>query len=146
MTFEDHLAHWFCGDAEAVDFAVQAWDAAQLWDDLVDEGKCRDMQALLAWLAFDKEDQPFFRDHGHILRPVMRSVYLQWTAANVLERGDRQDVQKAWMLRAGIYGLFHVMAGLCGGDAWAREIGPDIWRQYGETADALAEEFSCPVR
>lgn len=143
MTMNDAMERWFLGNAEAVHFALQAWDAAQLWDDLIDEGTCRDTNALLAWLAFDKEEHPFFLEHCETLRPVMLSVYLQWTAANVLERGEENDVWLAWVLRAGVYGLFHVIARLCGGDVWAREIGPEIWRFYAERLAGFREEMAC---
>lgn len=142
-TLNSRMAHWFRGDELAVDFALQSWDAAQLWDDLIDEGQAHsDTQALLAWLAFGKEDHPFFKAHAATLRPVMESVYLQWTAANVLELGGEEDVTLAWVLRAGIYGLWHVMARICGGEAWAREIGPTIWRTYGETLAGYRKEMA----
>ncbi len=140
MKLEDHYRVWFRGDEDAVRFASDAFDAAQEWDDLEDEGKCRH-NALLNWLAFDKEYDPFFTRHASILRPVMKSVALQWSVANVL---DHEDVTKSYMLRAGIYGLFHIMAWLCGGPNWADEIGPEIYRMYGETLAELKEEL-CPV-
>jgi len=135
---EQHMERWFCGDMEAVSFAVAMWDTAQLWDDVVDEKQAS--PALVQWLAFGMDRDPFFRRHGAEIKPVMRSVYLQWTAANVLERGVGDDLSKAYVLRAGLYGLWHFMAELTGGMQWAVEIGPEIWRMYGETlADFMME-------
>lgn len=141
MTLNDQFAIWFKGDDEACTFAAQLWTAAQEWDDLHDEGKCENHNALLSWLAFGKEYTPYFAKHAQILRPVFLTVYLQWRAANVLERGDEGDVAKAYMLRAGLYSMWHVMAWIAGGDDWAAEVGPEIYRSYGETPAELWKEF-----
>lgn len=141
MTLNDRFAVWFKGDDEACTFAAQLWTAAQEWDDLHDEGKCENHNALLSWLAFGKEYTPYFAKHAQILRPVFLNVYLQWRAANVLERGDESDVAKAYMLRAGLYSMWHMMAWIAGGDDWAAEVGPEIYRSYGETPAELWKEF-----
>ena len=138
MTLEDKMLEWFRGDKDAVRFASLAFEACQSWDDLEDEGNTNH-NALVNWLAFDKEYDPFFQRYASILRPVMMSVYLQWSAANVL---DHEDVTKSYMLRAGIYGLFHMIARLCGGHDWAVDVGPEIYREYGETLDELRKEFA----
>lgn len=141
MTQNDNLRRWLRGDEAAYAFAVALWDAAQEWDDLEDEGRCRH-NALLSWMAFGKEYQPFFAAHAHILRPAMLSMYLQWRAANVLDRGDRSDVAKSFMLRAAIYQVWHLMTWIVGGDDWAAECGPEIYRSYGETPEALWREMN----
>lgn len=142
MSLSDKFAQWFQGDKEAVAFAEVLWAATQEWDDLEDEGRCDNHNALLSWLAFGKEYTPYFAQNAHLLRPAILQMYLSWTAANTLERGEKLDVQKAYMLRAGIYGVWHLMAWIEGGDNWAVEIGPDIYRTYGETPEELIEEFS----
>lgn len=131
---------WFKGDDGAVAFAEQVWHAAQEWDDFEDEGKGD--SRLFAWLAFGKEYDPFFKANADIMRPVMLSMYLQWRAANVLDRGTRLDVAKSYMLRAGVYNVWHVMAWVIGGDDWAVEVGPEIYRMYSETPDELWKEFN----
>ena len=141
MMLEDKFREWFKSHPGAVDFALQLWTATQEWDDLHDEGRCSDANQLLSWLAFGKEYHPYFAANAHILRPALLSMYLQWRAANVLERGVRADVDKAYMLRAGLYGVFHMIAWVQGGDDWAAEIGPDIYRTYDETPDGLWEEM-----
>jgi hypothetical protein len=141
VTLNDRFTVWFKGDTEACEFAAQLWTASQEWDDLHDEGKCENHNALLSWLAFGKEFTPYFAKNAHILRPVFLSIYLQWRAANVLERGDQSDVAKAYMLRAGLYSMWHMMAWIAGGDDWAAEVGPEIYRSYGETPAELWKEF-----
>lgn len=136
-----HMRVWFKDNEQAIGFAQGLWEAAQEWDDLEDEGECRHNQ-LLAWLAFGKEWQPFFLANSVVLRPAMLNMYLQWRVANVLEHGSRDDVSKAYMLRAGIYGVFHMIAWIVGGDEWAAQVGPDIYRTYAETPESLWEEMN----
>lgn len=142
MTLNDLFAEWFKGDMGAVGFAAQLWDAAQEWDDLHDEGKARNNNTLIAWWAFGKEYDPYFMQWAHILRPIMLNAYLSWLASNELDRGDRNDVAKSYVLRAQIYSVFVAMAWIAGGDAWAAMVGPKIWRAYAETPDELWKEFN----
>lgn len=138
----DNFPRWFCGDEDACAFALVLWNAIQEWDDLHDEGKCENHNALLSWLAFGKEYTPYFSANAHVLRPALLMMYLSWRAANVLERGSRDDVSKAYMLRAAFYQVLHVMAWLAGGDDHAAAVGPEIYRAYGETLDGLIEEMT----
>lgn len=140
MTLEDAFSRWFKGNGAAIHFAQCLWHAAQEWDDFEDEGK-GDMR-LLPWLAFGKEYDPFFAAHAHLLRPAMLTMALQWSASNVLDRGDRNDVAKSYMLRAGIYSVWHLMAWIVGGQDWADEIGPEIYRTYSETPEEIWKEFN----
>lgn len=133
---------WFKGNAQAVEFAAMLWEACQQWDDIEDDGRCENHNALLAWLAFGKEYHPFFSANSAVMRPAMLSMYLQWRAANTLERGDLRDVEKAFMLRAGIYSVWHLMAWIVGGDDWAAAVGPEIYREYAETPQTLWSEFN----
>lgn len=145
MNLEDAMRDWFLGDEDAVRFAASLWDAAQQWDDIEDEGRCANPNGLLAWLAFGKEADPFFMRAAHTLRPVMLTMFLDWQTANVLERsGADDDVAKAWMLRAGIYRVWHAMAWALGGYDHAARVGPAIWRLYGEGLNEFREEMACP--
>ena len=139
----DAMRHWFRGNEAAVSFALNAWEAAQDWDDLHDEGKRSN--ALICWLAFGKEYDPYFQAHADILRPIMLGVCLQWTVANAYEAEPR-SIDKAYMLRAGIYGLFHAIAFIEGGFDWAEEVGPAIYDMYAEPLDDLRKEFECPAQ
>ena len=79
--------------------------------------------------------------HAPVLSPALLGVFLQWQAANVLERGDDDDMNKAYMLRAGIYTLFLTMAWVIGGNTWAAQVGPEIYRTYGETLPGFKKEM-----
>lgn len=142
MTLNEQFRRWFRDDEGAEYFAVRLWEACQKWDDIEDEADTSGINPLLSWLGWGKEYEPYFAANSHILRPVMLSMYLQWRAANVLDRGDRADVAKSYMLRAAIYQVWHVMAWIAGGDDWAAEVGPEIYRTYGETPDDIWREFN----
>lgn len=144
MLLRDVLLGWFIGNEDAADFCMEVFEASQQWDDLVDEGEC-DVNALLAWLAFGKEYNAFFRKHPDILRPALLVMFLQWTAANTLDR-EPEHIHKAYMLRAGVYSIFHLVAWIVGGTDHAEKIGPEIYRHYGETLSGLREEMGCPIQ
>jgi hypothetical protein len=143
---EEHLREWFCGDESAVHFAAQLWRACHEWDDLEDEGKC-DHNSLLQWWAFGKEYHPFFSAHAALLRPSLLTMALSWEAANVLDH-EPDHIAQAYMLRAAIYQVWHLMAWIVGGGDHARKVGPAIYRFYGEheTLDQLKEEMGCPAQ
>lgn len=134
---------WFKGDEVAADFALKLWFAIQEWDDLEDEGSCTSHNALIAWFTFEMPRHPFMRAYGHHLLPVLELAVLQWRAANVLETsGDRDDCNKAYMLRAAYYGVLHSITSCLFGHEYAAEIGPEIYRGYGETALSLWKEIN----
>lgn len=137
----DLIEKWCKGDEHAVSFILTLWEAAQVWDDIHDEGNTAKANDLFSWLAFGKEYHPFFAAHAQILRPAMLSMFLQWKAANALEAGGPRDIEKAYMLRAGFYGVIHLVTWLIAGDAWADECGLEIYQSYGETLEGLKEEI-----
>jgi hypothetical protein len=142
MTLAENFTVWFAGNEAACDFATCLWQACHEWDDLEDEGKC-DHNSLIAWMAFDKDFHPFYSAHASLLQPAMMGMFLSWTAANVLDR-EPAHIAQAYMLRAGIYQVWHLMAWICGGREHAVKVGPSIFRFYGEheTLDMLKEEFA----
>ena len=134
------LQEWLCGDADAVRFACALWEASQEWDDVEDEGAGAHND-VLNWMAFEQMRDPFLRGNAHILQPALLQFYLDWQAANAFERAG-SDLEKAWMLRAGLYRVLHVVAWLIGGHAHAVRVGPEIWRCYGETLDDFKKEMA----
>lgn len=142
MSFEREILRWVRGNEAAADFLLMAWHAAQEWDDIEDDGRAAHGNAAISWLAFGKEYHPFFAAHAALLRPLMLSISQRWRAANVLDRGSREDVEKALMLRAGYYDLIVMCAWIVGGDAWAETCAPEIYRMYGETVESLWKEMN----
>ncbi len=139
-SLHDAMLEWFCDDRDAVAFAEEMFDAAQKWDDVIDDGRIDLVNGLLSHLAFRVNYGPFFKRYEYLLRPALLMIYLNWRDANVLEKGDEADKEKAFMLRAGIYDMFVLMAWIIGGEDHSARVGPEIRRMYGERlADYLKE-------
>lgn len=136
----DEMAGWFLGDEEAIEFASLVWDMVQKWDDVIDDGSMRYANEVFAFIGFRVNYLPFFRRYDYLLRPVMLNAYLKWRDANVLERGDAADLEKAFMLRAGIYDVFAIMAWVIGGETHSQAVGPAIRRFYAERLADFIEE------
>jgi hypothetical protein len=141
VAFTQMFERWFKGNASAMRFCADMVEVAHVWDDLVDGDK--PVSSSVADKTFRKmmleiPANDFYRANFTFLHPVLVMVWAQWDAANSMEthpfRGDRE---KAYMLRASLYQLFHAVAVLCGGLDWAAQIGPEIYRAYGETLETL---------
>lgn len=127
------MVRWFRGDAAAIEFAEQLWDVMQRWDDVLDEGAVDKANDVFQWLGFGMNYLPFFARYETLLRPAMLLAYLGWRDANELElSGDPADDEKAFMLRAGIYDVYALMAWIIGGETHSRAVGPEIRRAYAE--------------
>ena len=147
MTQEDRIAftaafkRWFKGNEAAARFCSDMLEIAHVWDDLVDSDKTvmnDEADRIFRKMVLEVPANEFYRANFGFLHPVMVMVWGQWSAANVMEAhpisGDRE---KAFMLRASLYQLFHACAVLCGGLDWAAQIGPEIYRFYGESLESF---------
>jgi hypothetical protein len=147
MTEQDQIAfttafdRWLKGNQSAMKFCADVLEVAHVWDDLVDGDK--PVAASAADAAFRKmmleiPAGEFYRANFSFLHPVMVMVWAQWSAANGMETYPiRNDREKAYMLRASLYQLFHACAVLCGGLDWAAKVGPEIYRLYGESLESF---------
>ena len=130
------LSPYLKNDQWALQFCIDIMFIAHLWDDLIDRDNFRaaeDINEAFRIALVDIPKNPFYLAHIGDLRPVMMNVILQWQDANVLEKGDKEDRAKAFMLKASVLQLFNYCAYLIGGPAWAFEIGPDLRRLYEES-------------
>lgn len=147
MTEEDQIAftgafyRWFRGNQSAARFCADMAEIAHVWDDLVDADKpvsSAEADRIFRKMVLEVPANEFYRANFGFLHPVMVMVWGQWSAANGMEthpiRGDRE---KAFMLRASLYQLFHACAVVCGGLDWAAQIGPEIYRFYGESLESF---------
>lgn len=136
VAFTQAFFRWFKGNTSAMKFCADLVEISHVWDDLVDCDKA--VSASLADKTFRKmmleiPANGFYRENFAFLHPVMILIWAQWDAANQMEaRPLKNDFVKAYMLRASLYQLFHACAVLCGGLDWASEVGPEIYRLYGE--------------
>ncbi len=146
MTEADQIAftaafdRFFKGNVAAARLCADFVSVAHVWDDLVDADP---VSAETADGAFRKmmieiPANEFYRANFAFLHPVIVMVWAQWDAATRMEEAPAAgDRVKAFMLRASLYQLFHACAVLCGGLDWAREVGPEIYRLYGERLETF---------
>lgn len=139
-TLREAFGIWFRGCEPAVEMCVELVEVAHTWDDLIDRDKYVGPEAVdkaFRTLLFSLPVNKFWQDNAEVLHPVLGSVYLQWTAANVLEKEQQPgDRERAFMLRAALYQLFQTVAACVGGLSWAVEVGPHIYRFYGEKVES----------
>lgn len=142
MTELDQIAltagfkRWFRGCESAARLAALVTEVAHVCDDLIDV----DRDLLPATIArsyrvmlLEIPSNTFYRENFDFIQPLLAMVWLQWSASCVMEREQLEgDREKSYMLRAGLYGLYHGIATIVGGLDWAESIGPDIYRSYGE--------------
>lgn len=136
VVFTRSFDRWFKGNQSAMRFCADVVEISHVWDDLVDADKLvlpkvADSAFRKAMLEIPAND--FYRANFAFLHPVMVMVWAQWDTANAMETHPfKGDLEKAFMLRASLYQLFQACAVLCGGLDWAAQVGPEIYRLYGE--------------
>ena len=129
------LERWMRGNSTAVRLGLMLVEVAHFVDDLVDGDFVPPARAacLARMMLLEIPSNVFYRENYVYLQPLLGHCWLQWQASNCMEAepgpGDRE---KCYMLRASLYGLFHGMAVIAGGLDWAEEVGPEIYRTYGE--------------
>lgn len=132
---------WFCGNVAAMRAAALLTQAAHVWDDLVDGDKTvSPVEASNAFriVMVELPTNHFYRANFDAIHPIVASVWLQWAAATTMESAPAPgDREKCYMLRAGLYQLYHTFALLTGGVEWAEKIGPEIYRAYGESLESF---------
>lgn len=140
----DRMMAWYRGNEHAVQLSLDIYAVAQTWDDLIDRDRevSRDeITETFRRLIYTMPTNPFYAAHAHELAPLMHDMMLRWMVANQLESDQNPgDLEKAWMLRAGVYQVFVYIASLAVDAAWAAVVGVDIWRCYGETLEQFIHE------
>jgi hypothetical protein len=126
---------WFKGNQAAMRLAAHLTEAAHFIDDLIDGDFVPPASArrCARLMLLEIPSNVFYRGNYEFLQPLLAQCWLQWLASDQMEREPQpEDRPKCYMLRASLYGLFHGMAVIVGGLDWAEEIGPEIYRTYGE--------------
>jgi hypothetical protein len=89
-------------DPAAIAFVTLLGDTAELFDDVVDKDKPVTDAAVARVLFFVLTDlpvNPFFERHKLQLVPLMHMAINAWLDANDLEKGDKTDRARAYVLR-----------------------------------------------
>ena len=140
--FTNAFNKFFKGNASAVSLALMLIEVSHAWDDLIDgdEVSKDDINKVFKYLIFDIPTNPVYRAIPSMPDHLL-NVFLRWRDATQMETEGDPDLEKTYMLRAGLYDMFSLIAFYMYGDEWAQEIGPEIRKLYGETLDSLKGEF-----
>lgn len=145
QTFIDFFTSVY-SNSNAVNLSMMLIEVAHIWDDLIDKDNPvsdDDINLAFRYLIYDIPINPIYRAIPS-LPDHMLNVYLRWRDATVMERNNPtdHDLEKCFMLRAGIYDIFAIIAFYIAGDEASKAIGPSIRRLYGETMAELKKEFN----
>lgn len=138
------LSAIYQGNQDAVELSLMLYNVAQVWDDIVDGEAvtARDVNA-----AFVDALVKIPTNRIYQLMPELPyhiyNVFLRWRDATNMENNhpSENDMHKCYMLRAGLFDIFALIAAKMFGDDYAAEVGVTIRRLYGETFESYSQEF-----
>lgn len=144
QAFDELFNEIYKGNEQAKQLSFDLIQVSQTWDDLIDKDiEVSDDQINSAFIKsiFEMQANPLWHQMGmayHVL-----NVYLRWRDATIIERSQHSDddLNKCYMLRAGMYDLFVLIAYFLFGDEWAKIAGPVVRRFYGETLEDYKKEI-----
>lgn len=123
------------GNADATKLSFDLLNIAHTWDDLIDKDKeITDDAINKAFLdsLYTVQLNPLY---GLDIASSVLNCFLRWQDANAIEKDPRSthnDLAMAWMLRAGLFDIFVLLATKLYGLSWAKEIGVAVRKAYGE--------------
>lgn len=133
MTDNEFLLYAYKGSQAAVDLALDYVRFSQVYDDLIDRDKAIAPTALtheLVYLLLVKIPRnPVYVRHMADLQPVVEMGIANWKAANAFESGSLHERRIAHTLRYGASTVMILLARLLGGQQWAEEVAPEMWRR-----------------
>jgi len=133
------------GNEQATDLSFKLLEIAHTWDDMIDKDKeITDDQINNAFIMsiFEIQNNPLWFQCG--LNHHVLNVFLRWRDSTIMEQDENStddDLVKCFMLRAGIYDIFVIIAYYLHGNQWAGEIGPTVRRFYGENLKEFIKEI-----
>lgn len=100
------LTQLFGGNDDAVRLMADLSRCAHLYDDLIDGDKTLnqdDVHDLMWRLLFSLPENPFYRQHQDLIRPVIATGIMNWRAANSIEtNGNEEELRIAHVIRYSI--------------------------------------------
>jgi hypothetical protein len=139
------------GNNNAKKLSFDLLKIAHIWDDLIDRDKPvsdEDINEVFLMSIFEIHNNPLWFQCG--LNHHVLNVFLRWRDATKIERDKSStdnDLDKCYMMRAGIYDIFVVIAYHLHGIKWAAEVGPLVRRFYGEELSSYKEEVrQCQIQ
>lgn len=136
------FSEYYKGEQSAINLSIMLLEVVHVWDDFIDGDPVapENIDRVFRYLIYDIPVNPVYKlipslpDH-------MLNVYLRWRDATAMEKEKTPDLEKTYMLRAGIYDIFILIAHHLYGEEWSRDVGVKVRKMYGETLSSLKEEF-----
>lgn len=141
QSFTIAFNEFYSGNQDAVNLSFMLLEVAHAWDDLIDGDEVEDIDKIFRYLIYDIPMNPVYRIIPGINCHLL-NIFLRWRDATTMESQEDRDLEKTYMLRAGIYDMFSLIVYHLFGDERAKEMGPKIRALYGETLQGLKEEFN----
>ena len=129
---DEKLLQWI-KNPHAVSFVLDIGDAAELWDDLIDQDKPiqpKDVNRVFTRLVTVLPLNPFFDAYKLQLIPLLVAGINAWHDANALEKGSDNDKAMAYVLRDWYVELTMFVVYLTQGHEAMRELSLDIRRFF----------------
>lgn len=138
----------YLGRKDAAELSFMLIGISHQWDDCVDQDKTIDKQSVnTAWrdAMITLPTNALFRAMPE-MPYLVKDVYLKWCAANYFEKTGTH-IEKAFVLRAELYGLFVHIASHIGGMEHAESVSPIVWSYYGEDLEQFKKEvMRCQIQ
>ena len=132
------------GNRQAIDACILLFGIAQIWDDIIDGDNVTPENVNRAFVAalVELPTNPIVQIMPELPYHIY-NVFLRWRDSTSIERSkpSDSDLHKCYMLRAGLYDIFVLIAAKLYGDDYASIIGPQVRRMYGEEFNEYAKEF-----
>lgn len=128
MAINDLTRGYFNGNESAVSFIEDFFAVCHIWDDLIDKDKpLTDTDINRAFvIAFIKIPRnQFYQANFGILNPLMEHAFVNWFAANNLEK-QKEHLDIAYDLRNTYLNIIVACAGIIGGVDWAASVAIDV--------------------
>ena len=138
------LNELFNNQAAAI-LCTQYFDVAQILDDLVDKDKEVSNDTLITCFRLmlcEIPTNPFYLQYFSLLQPIIDITLSKWAVANKYE-ASKEQLHKAYMLRAGIYDLFTICYKIIHGPLI--DCSP-IYNLYGEIFKTYKKEILCQTQ
>lgn len=118
------------GDTHAVAFIEALFGIFQTWDDLIDGDPTTQERIHEAFThaLVTLPRNPFWQRFAPELQPIIEAAIVDWQTANRFERGNRDDQVLAFVLRERVAQIVVRAAWCLGGQRWAEEVAPSVWR------------------
>ena len=114
---------WFAGDRDALDLYERLVYVVHAWDDLVDQDKPANVNAMVANLFLYMPVNPVFRKYESELRALFFTGMVGYMAANHMEKTkDERKLELAHYLRYTIMNMVVFLIGVLNGADRAAEI------------------------